>query len=207
MRRESATDPIAHTSMKTSFPPGPGRQARGKAKAKRAKERKEKARREKVKERKEKERGKEKEKTKARKAKEKVKRIVAKGSLNSGVQLASQPVTHGRTVGRIQIVNSHGTTVAKVAKVAKVVNHGELTHRDLNSTNHWEVANGLLVVNYHVKAPAHRLVKGCPACVITSRKDNAFLGISVVSPTTQTGECLDRVHQEVTEDQEHRHNI
>ena len=210
MKKVSATDPIAHTSMKTFFPPGPGRQARGKAKAKRAKERKEKAKREKVKVRKEKERGKVKEKTKARKVKEKVKRTVAKGSLNFGVQPVSQPVTHGRTVGRIQIVNSHGTTVAKVAKVAKVVNLGDQTHRDLMDTysiSHWEMANGLLVVKCHKEAPDHQPVKGYQICVTTSRKVSAFLGISVVSPTTQTGDHLDRVHQGVTEDKEHSNHI
>jgi hypothetical protein len=207
LRKESATDPIAHTSMKTSFPPGPGRQARGKAKVKRAKERKEKARREKEKERKVKVRGKEKERTKARKVKEKVKRIVAKGSLNFGVPLAIQPVTHGRTVGTIQIVNSHGTTVAKVAKVAKVVNMGELTHRDLNSINHWEVTNGLIVVQCHVTALAHQIVMGYQICAQTSKRDNVSLGTSVVIPTTRTGDRLDRVHHEATGDQEHHQRI
>ena len=207
MRKENATEPVAHTATITPFPPGPGSQAREKAKAKRAKERKEKAKREKGKVRKVKGRGKAKEKTKAKRAKEKVKRIVAKGSLNSGVQLASQPVTHGRTVGRIQIVNSHGTTVAKVAKVAKVVNHGELTHRDLLSINTWEGANGPLVVNCHVRALAHRIVMGYPICVQTSRRDNASLGTSVVTPTTRTGDRLDRVHHEVSEDKEHHQHI
>jgi hypothetical protein len=207
LRKESATDPIAHTSMKTSFPPGPGHQARGKAKAKRAKERKEKARREKVKERKEKERGKEKEKTKARKAKEKVKRIVAKASLNSGVQLASQPVTHGRTVGRIKIVNSHGTIVAKVAKVARVVNHGELIRQDLCSINKREVIRGVtLSLEGHVTALNHRIAMGYPICVQTSKRDNVSLGTSVVTPIMRTGDRLDQVHHEVTEDQEHHHH-
>jgi hypothetical protein len=207
LRKENATDPVAHTAMITPCPPGRGSQVREKAKAKRAKERKEKAKREKGKVRKVKGRAKAKEKTKAKRAKEKVKRIVAKVNLNSGVQLASQPVIHGRTVGRIQIVNSHGTIVAKVAKVAKVVNHGELVQRDLNSINHWEVTNGLLVVQIHVTALAHQIVMGFQICAQTSKRDNASLGTSVVIPTTRTGDRLDRVHHEATGDQEHHQRI
>jgi hypothetical protein len=198
LRKENATDPVAHTAMITPFPPGLGSQAREKAKAKRAKERKEKAKREKGKVRKVKGREKAKEKTKAKRAKEKVKRIVAKVNLNSGVQLASQPVIHGRTVGRIQIVNSHGTIVAKVAKVAKVVNHGELVQQDLNSINHWEERNGPLVVQIHVKALAHQLVMECLICAQTSRRETVSLEMPVVTLTMRTGDHQDRAHQEVT---------
>ena len=195
MKKENATDPVAHTAMITPCPLGLGSQVREKAKAKRAKERKEKAKREKGKVRKVKGSEKAKEKTKAKRAKEKVKRIVAKVNLNSGVQLASQPVIHGRTVGRIQIVNSHGTIVAKVAKV---VNHGELVQRDLSSINHWEVTNGLLVVRIHVTALAHQIVMVCLICVQTSRRETVSLEMPVVTPTMRTGDHQDRAHQEVT---------
>jgi len=195
LRKENATDPAAHTATITPFPPGLESQAREKAKAKRAKERKEKAKREKEKERKEKERGKEKEKEKAKRAKEKVKRIVAKGKVNSGVQLARLPIIHGKTVGRIQIVNSHG---AKVAKVAKVVNHIDRVLLDPNSIRSLEVTAGLLNDQIHVTVLAHQLVKEFLICAQTSRREHVSLEMPVVTFTIRTGDHPDQAPQEVT---------
>ena len=184
MRKENATDPAAHTATITPFPPGLESQAREKAKAKRAKERKEKAKREKGKVRKVKGREKAKEKTKAKRAKEKVKRIVAKGKVNSGVQLAKLLIIHGRTVGRIPIVNRHGAKVAKikVARVNKVANHGDKIPLDLNSRT------------------VHDLYrhKDCLICATTTRKGIVSWEMLVASLIIRTGEAQDQVLQEVT---------
>jgi hypothetical protein len=183
-KKEYASEIPAHTATATPFPPGPEatRKAkeREKEKAKRVRMEKEKAKREKEKERKEKERGR-REKEKAKRAKAKVKRIVAKGKVNSGVQLAKLLIIHGRTVGRIPIVNRHGAKVAK-ARVNKVANHGDKIPLDLNSRT------------------VHDLYrhKDCLICATTTRRGTVTWEMLVASLTIRTGEAQDQVLQEVT---------
>jgi hypothetical protein len=194
-KKEYASEIPAHTATATPFPPGPEatRKAkeREKEKAKRVRMEKEKAKREKEKERKEKERGR-REKEKAKRAKAKVKRIMAKGKVNSGVQLAKLLIIHGRTVGRIPIVNSHGTKVAK-ARAKKVANHGDRIPLNLNR-----------IGSHGIHGQIHRTVhdlyrhKDCPICATTTRKGNVSWEMLVASLIIRTGDAQDQVLQEVT---------
>jgi len=190
-KKEYASEIPAHTATATPFPPGPERNAKESEKAKRVKKEKEKAKREKEKERKEKERGRRK-KEKAKRAKAKVKRIMAKGKVNSGVQLAKLLIIHGRTVGRIPIVNSHGTKVAK-ARAKKVANHGDRIPLNRNR-----------IGSHGIHGQIHRTVhdlyrhKDCPICATTTRKGNVSWEMLVASLIIRTGDAQDQVLQEVT---------